>query len=123
RDAHVLARPVVRGLSRRLHLQRADEDDPIAFLQPALHFRIVEIALAELEDARREVLVGRVGRDKDEPRARAALLAAELRRRRQLAVRARLRAALRGACRAAAVAALLRGRVRAATAPVVATTA
>src|SRR5437868_1008198 len=56
RDAHALTRAIVLRLTRGLHLQRADQHDAIAFLQSAQHFGVVEVALAELQHARNEVL-------------------------------------------------------------------
>src|SRR4051812_48381678 len=70
RHAHALARAIILRLTSGLHLQSADQYDAIAFLQAALHFGVVEVALTEHQHARNEVLVGRVGCDEDETRAR-----------------------------------------------------
>ena len=66
RHAHVLARAVVLlpdGCA--CSCSALSSDDAVAFLQAADDFGVVEVALAELDDARREVLVRRVRRDEE----------------------------------------------------------
>ena len=66
RDPHVLTGAIVLRLAIGLHLQGAEENDAVAFLQAADHFREIEVALSELHDAGREMSIRRVGRDEHE---------------------------------------------------------
>jgi hypothetical protein len=80
--AGILTEAILLLLTLRLQRKRSEHDDALSFLQPAEHFGVVEIALAELHDARMEAGLCAIARE-DETRARARWARAHLRRRRE----------------------------------------
>src|SRR5262249_43347786 len=66
--ARVRASAILLRLALRLQRKRAEHHDPLSFLETARHFGVIEVALAELNDARGEPRLGAVG-DETESRA------------------------------------------------------
>ena len=61
--AGVLTETILLLLALRLERQRAEHHDPLAFLETAHHFRVIEIALTERDDARMEYFLRAVARE------------------------------------------------------------